>query len=98
VLKQIYGERYTIFAKVSLKDIFFVSRPDKNMSYYNKIDRKHVDFLLYDLESNKPVLGIELDDKSHSRSDRKERDIFVNQIFEAAGLPLARVKAMVIQY
>ena len=29
VLKQIYGERYTIFAKVSLKDIFLFPGPIK---------------------------------------------------------------------
>jgi hypothetical protein len=36
-------------------------------------------------------LGIELDDKSHQRDDRKERDQFIDQVFKAAGIPLLRV-------
>ena len=38
-----------------------------------------------------PLVGIELDDKSHQRKDRQERDAFVNSVFEAANLPLLHV-------
>jgi hypothetical protein len=34
---------------------------------------------------------MELDDKSHQRKDRQERDIFVDGVFRAAGLPLVHV-------
>ncbi len=37
------------------------------------------------------VLAIELDDRSHQRPDRVERDRFLNQALSAAGLPLLRV-------
>jgi hypothetical protein len=40
-----------------------------------------------------PLLGIELDDASHQRKDRQERDAFVDQVFAAAGLPLLHIKA-----
>jgi hypothetical protein len=40
-----------------------------------------------------PVLGIELDDSSHQRADRIERDEFVTRVFEAAGLPLLHIPA-----
>jgi hypothetical protein len=40
-----------------------------------------------------PVCGVELDDQSHSRRDRAERDEFVGQAFEAAGLPLLHFEA-----
>jgi hypothetical protein len=63
------------------------------MAYYNKIDRKHVDFLLCDSASLKPVMGIELDDASHQRQDRIERDELVDKVFEQAGLPLRRAPA-----
>jgi len=59
--------------------------------YTNKIDRKHVDFLLCNPKAVRPFLGIELDDKSHQRNDRQERDQFVDQVFAAAGIPLVRV-------
>jgi hypothetical protein len=39
----------------------------------------------------RPILEIELDDKSHQRNDRQERDQFVDQVFKAARIPLLRV-------
>lgn len=57
----------------------------------HKIDRKHVDFLLCDPVTMRPMVGIELDDNSHQRPDRQERDAFVDQAFQAAGLPLLHV-------
>jgi hypothetical protein len=84
---------HLVCPKVNLADIFFVARPKENQSYRNKIDRKHVDFLLCDPATMKPIMGVELDDASHARRDRQDRDEFVDQVFEAAGLPLLRVRA-----
>ena len=39
----------------------------------------------------RPLVGVELDDLSHESTRRQERDRFVDQIFEVAGLPLVRV-------
>ena len=41
----------------------------------------------------RPILGIELDDSSHTRSDRQARDEFVDKAFEVAKLPLIHVPA-----
>lgn len=84
---------HLVCPKVNLADIFFVARPNENQSYRNKIDRKHVDFLLLDPTTMKPIMGVELDDASHARRDRQDRDEFVDQVFEAAGMPLVRVRA-----
>jgi hypothetical protein len=88
------GDRAVVCPKVNLADIFYVAQPNENQAYRNKIDRKHVDFLLCDPTTLKPRLGIELDDSSHGRRDRRDRDGFVEQVFEAAGLPLLRVPAL----
>jgi len=92
-LKAVVGDSTHIFSKVKLSDLFYAKAGDfgKNRSYTNKIDRKHVDFLLCNPKTLKPILGIELDDKSHQRADRQERDDFVNHVFEAAKLPLMHV-------
>jgi hypothetical protein len=82
---------WIICPKVSLADIFFVSRPNENKSANNRINRKHVDFLVCDQKTMQPVFAIELDDSSHSRPSRMERDEFVEEVFETAGLPLVRV-------
>lgn len=39
----------------------------------------------------KPLFGLELDDTSHNRNDRQERDEFVESVCKAAGLPLLRL-------
>ncbi len=79
--------------KVALGDLFFAQTGDHraNRISTNRIDRKHVDFLLIDPQTARPILGIELDDKSHQRADRKQRDLLVEGVFAAAQLPLARV-------
>lgn len=84
-----------VCAKVSLGDLFFGESGDteQNRVLRNRINRKHVDFLLCDPQTMTPLCGVELDDRSHDRADRVERDRFVDQVFEAAGLPLVRVPA-----
>ena len=61
------------------------------MSYFRRISQKHIDFLICEKESLKPVLGIELDDRSHQREDRQKRDEFVNALYENIGLKMLRI-------
>ena len=93
VLKQAVADRAVVCTKVNLGDLFVVKADDqsKYRTYTNKIDRKHVDFLLCDAQTMRPLVGIELDDKSHQRADRRARDAFVDQVFAAAKLPLLHV-------
>jgi hypothetical protein len=60
---------------------------------FRKIAAKHIDFLLVEPDRLEPVLAIELDDSSHSRSDRRERDQFLDELFGIVNFPLLRVKA-----
>lgn len=93
VLRTVVGQQMVICPKVNLADLFFVATGDHRMNraLTNRVDRKHVDFLLCDLKTARPLLGIELDDKSHSRPERRTRDELVEGIFAAAGLPLVRI-------
>jgi hypothetical protein len=93
VLMLVTGGKFTVCTKVNLNDIFYVSRPNENQGAQNRISRKHVDFLLCDPKSMRPVAGIELDDSSHARESRRTRDELVEEVFAAAGLPLIRFKA-----
>lgn len=90
VIQSTVGEEFTVCPKVNLADIFFVSHPNENYAARAKIDRKHVDFLVCDMETMRPRVGIELDDSSHSSQKRKGRDAFVDEVFKTAGLPLLR--------
>lgn len=93
VLAAALADRTVICPKVNLNDLFFVSQPQQNQRYRNKIDRKHVDFLICHPATMRPACGIELDDSSHGRRDRRDRDQFVEQVFQSAGLPLVRIPA-----
>ena len=95
VLRDVVGERAVLCPKVGLGDLFWVkhSDPSRFRIYTNKIDRKHVDFVLCDPVTLQPLVALELDDKSHERPDRQERDAFVDQVFKVAGLPLLHIPA-----
>ena len=93
VLQQAVAGRAVLNTKVALGDVFYVKKedPSRYRIYTNKIDRKHVDFLLCDSTTLQPLVGIELDDSSHQRPDRQARDAFVDQVFAAARLPLLHI-------
>lgn len=94
VLSSVLGTRFIVQSKVRLADIFFVvPRSRENVAYFNKIAQRHLDFLVCDAITMRPLLGIELDDSSHQHSKRQERDEFVAKVFQAAGFPLLRFPA-----
>ncbi|KAA1258019.1 Topoisomerase DNA binding C4 zinc finger [Rubripirellula obstinata] len=93
VLEQAVGETYSINNKVRLWDVLYVPRRDDSRTYENKISSKHIDFLLCEPSTMQPVLAIELDDASHNRKDRQERDAFLDQALTAAGLAILHIKA-----
>lgn len=88
----INNTNYYICPKVRLADIIYVSETDKRQSYFNKIKSKHIDFLLCDKNSMSPILAIELDDNSHLRDDRINRDVFLDKALKSAGLKFVRFR------
>lgn len=94
VLTSALGPEVTLLAKVKLTDILFVSRPNENMRYFNKIAQGHVDFLLCNSSDMQPVLVIELDDASHDRPSQKKKDAFKDEALRAAEVPILRVKPL----
>lgn len=93
ILTKVLQRDLLVFAKVRLGDLM-EAHPGmdkvKQRIAFNKIACKHVDFVICnkDLEI---LLGIEVDDKSHERKDRVERDVFVDGAFKSAGIKLLRV-------
>lgn len=93
VLHQVVDGRVTIFTKVNLWDIFYVAQPHKHPGARPHIAQKHVDFLLCRPDNLQPIIGIELDDSSHEKEDRRQRDAAVDAVFNAAELPLLHIPA-----
>jgi hypothetical protein len=93
VLENTVGSDYYIFPQIILSNLFFIKTKEGDYrKYYNKINKKSVDFVLVGKEDMKPKLAIELDDSSHNYNGRKKRDAFVEKIFKDAEMPLLRIR------
>lgn len=80
-----------ICPKIRMADFLYVQRnTNRWQSAQNRINMKHVDFLLCCRSSMKPMLAIELDDSSHNKPHVKARDAFVEKAYETAEIPLLR--------
>lgn len=82
-----------IISKVRLADLVEVKKDldykDKQ-KYFNKIKNKHIDFVLCNPDNLAVIALIELDDKTHERQDRIERDKFVNKLCDEVGYIIIR--------
>ncbi|GAB4498896.1 MAG: hypothetical protein OHK003_12760 [Anaerolineales bacterium] len=90
LLMELMGSRYVICPKVSLSDLFMIVRPNENVHFFNKIFRKHVDFLLCDPKTFAPSFGVETI-KPIARNGVRESDKFMEELFVDAGIPLVHV-------
>lgn len=60
------------------------------MKYFGKIKSKHIDFVLTHKYTMQMVAAIELDDITHEKQERIERDTFVNNALTTAGIDFIR--------
>lgn len=78
-----------VMSKVRIADL--IEPDEKGKRYkvaFNKISSKHIDFVVVNKETMEVVICIELNDKSHKRKDRKQRDLLLTDTFEKAQIPL----------
>ena len=92
VLFSAVGNKYYIFPQIHLDAILNYKIVGQSwFGAFRHIDEKSVDFMICDEKTLKPLLAIELDDRSHQREDRINRDVEVERILRDAGMPLLRV-------
>lgn len=92
-LEQAMTAEQMVAPKVRLGDVINCSGADWNKGHGPRISAKHLDFVIIDRLTSRILLAIELDDKSHDLPARKERDAFLNNALQAAGVPLLRIPA-----
>lgn len=93
VLKETIKDKYYIVPQVQLSKIIEVNKYEKNKRVYrNKIDRKSVDFVMFNKEHFTPYMVIELDDSSHMLPEREERDDFVDSILNRVGIKTIHIQ------
>jgi len=91
-LRQAACDEFHVFPKVRLLDLLWLPDTLRNRQYHlSRVMSKHVDFLLCHRQTVAPVLVIELDDSSHKAPDKSARDAFVNEVLQAAELPVLRI-------
>ncbi len=91
ILVEVLGNQYYVFPQIHLIDMLDNKVVGQNWKgAFSHINQKSVDYVICDKAYIKPLLAIELDDRSHEREDRKDRDGNVEQILKDAGMPLLR--------
>ena len=94
VLAVTVDSRLMVFPKIRLLDLVEPLRGAENrQALRNRVQSKHVDFVLCDRAALRPVLVVELDDASHQRQNRKDRDASLDSILASAGLPILHMRA-----
>ena len=90
-----------VFSQVSLYNIL---ETKSNLDYktktifFNKIASKSIDFVLVDKKDCRIKLCIELDDNTHKKEKRIERDNFINKLFKDLEIDLLRYPLYNIYY
>jgi hypothetical protein len=94
-IKEITDElNLVLFAKVRLFDLIEPKKGIENgQIYQNKIQSKHVDFVICDSKLVARVV-IEYDDASHDAQTREERDIFVNAALSNCGYKVLHMRSI----
>jgi Protein of unknown function (DUF2726) len=96
VLKKVVRNNETLFAKVRQADIIEttcnVSHP-MFWQRFNRISQRHVDFVICDEATSRPLTVIELNDSSHKRPDRSRRDLQLRQALREASIKLIEIPA-----
>lgn len=91
ILVEVVGNQYYVFPQIHLSTILDNKVVGQNWrGAFRHIDEKSVDFVICDKAYIKPILAIELDDRTHEREDRKGRDGEVERILKESGLSLLR--------
>jgi|MudIll2142460700_1097286.scaffolds.fasta_scaffold36545_3 hypothetical protein len=96
VIERAVGDKCRVVGKVRLADVISpisgLSRSDWQKAF-NRIGSKHVDFALCKKDDLSILCTIELDDSSHKRRDREDRDDFLENALNAAAIPFIRFTA-----
>ncbi|WP_145358661.1 DUF2726 domain-containing protein [Alienimonas californiensis] len=94
VLNDAKGEGQTVFSKVRLADLVEVPRENSNyITYFRKVSQKHVDFVICEDRTMRPLAVVELDDRSHRTAKARKADAVKDEALTAAGIPIVRIRA-----
>lgn len=91
VLEPTLGDQFRVLGKVRLADVIKVTpglSGSARQQAFNRIQSKHLDFVVCDPSDLSVQFVVELDDSSHQQSRRQARDEFLDKALAAAGVPV----------
>ena len=92
-LQSVIPNNYVVYPQVPLAVIVDTYTNKRNFwRYQNRINRKIIDFVIFERKYLRPVIAIEYDGATHLRADRIKRDAFVESVFNKVGIKIIRVK------
>ena len=97
-LQVVCGDSLVVFSQVRV--FLLLNHKVRGQNFraaLSRINQKSVDFLLCDYRSLRPLIAIELDDKTHNLPDRQKRDLEVDIIFDSAKFPLLHIQNVNIE-
>jgi hypothetical protein len=91
-LETVVGDQFCLLAKVRVADLVDVRGVYGRewWTAFARVSQKHVDFLVASRQTVEVLVAIELDDSSHLKGSRCQRDDLLNAVFMQAGIPLIR--------
>lgn len=93
-LQKALGDTHIVLSKVRIEDFVEVKKEVNNHNKWGlrgRIKSRHVDFLICDRTTTKPLRAIELDGKSHNGTKHQNRDHFINELYGAINLPIEHI-------
>ena len=94
VLKLATDGQFAICPKVRLSDL--IQCTSRNPGDSNRINQKHIDFVLCEKDSMKIVCAIELNDRRHLEGSRKKRDELVASALDEAQIKFLPIRAAAV--
>jgi hypothetical protein len=92
LLRSLPHRELRVHRQVRLADILqVIPGSARRQHWFNRISAKSIDFLI--CLHQRPLAVIELDDATHRRKDRQDRDAFLDAVCDAAQLPILHVAA-----
>lgn len=82
-LENVFGNKYKVQTQINLASII-----DKNNSYYKTDLFRNIDYGIFDKNTLKPLVLIELNDSTHKNKKRYERDLKIREMLKEANIPL----------
>lgn len=95
VLREVVGTEFGVSLKTRLADVLHCPTRLWRTAHGRRLAQKHVDFVVYRQDTSAILAVVELNDRTHDRPSRRERDRFLAEALASAGVALVTIRAAV---